>query len=385
MTEDGTLQDETYYDEVRNYKGTFDEMRAKELAKFSGALDKFNQAKLSYKGEYDKVATNYQGIENAINKCKANCANDSKTKGESGKMGAEDHQKMWKTFCQAGCTFKGPQLVNSCTDTWQGLKTESNAGGNNYSKGAQCSAFHDICDKNNNRVSRNQHDNEVLQYKDIKNKKLKDACCGCGGGAGGIPKYSYDDIFHKSCESLKLHACDGSSHKCGNSVSTLMNVCGNPVFKESEQSQSITSMQQKLKTAYDKVVQNNNIMRDRGKFLFDQINTYDKQINKLNNEKNNEEETYDQIISNYIKTNNKLKDMYGISAAVADGANNNPNTNYSDIMAQKEKMSKDWSRDVMVEESKLRRRSEEMKFWMWSLLAIVVGWATIINFRKKVA
>ena len=39
----------------------------------------------------------------------------------------------------------------------------------------------------------------------------------------------------------------------------------------------------------------------------------------------------------------------------------------------------------MVEESKLRRRSEEVHFWMWSILAIVVGWATIINFKKKVA
>ena len=124
-------------------------------------------------------------------------------------------------------------------------------------------------------------------------------------------------------------------------------------------------------------------MRDRGEFLFNKINTYDKQLNSLNNEKNNEEETYDEIISNYKKSRKELKKMYGIDETVAAGANENPTELYSKIMENKLKMSKDWTRDVMVEESKLRRQSEEMKFWMWSILAIVVGWATIINFRKR--
>ena len=124
-------------------------------------------------------------------------------------------------------------------------------------------------------------------------------------------------------------------------------------------------------------------MRDRGEYLFNKINTYDKQLNSLNNEKNNEEETYDEIISNYKKSRKELQKMYGIDDTVAAGANENPNELYSKIMENKLKMSNDWTRDVMVEESKLRRQSEEMKFWMWSILAIVVGWATIINFKER--
>lgn len=388
------LKDEYYKEKVRNYKGKFDEMRAKEFAQFESALKKFNSAKKLYKNEYDKVSDALTGIEYNVTKCRSDCHTHGGLESiqdtdQKNGMSGSDYKKMYLKFCQAGCTFNGPQLINSCKDSWKGLKTEQESNGNTYSKGASCSAFHDICDKNNNRVSRNQHSNEVLSYKDIKGNKLKNACCSCGGGAGGIPTYSNEGIHHKSCDSLKLHACanaNGSSSPCGTSSSDFMNVCKTPPIPQAG-SNGIgnTTLKDNLIKAYANVVSNNNTMKDRGEFLFNKINKYDKQLNNLNNEKNNEEETYDQIISNYSKTRKELQGMYGIDASVSSGANNNPNTNYSDIMEQKLKMSKDWSRDVMVEESQLRRRSEEMKFWMWSILAIVVGWATIINFRKKVA
>lgn len=380
-------QYEEYRDQVRNYKGMFDDMRAKEFAEFEGALKKFNSAKTSYKSQYDIVADKYTGIEDNVTKCKSNCLNEieSVTTDRNG-MSADAYKAMYQKFCQAGCTFNGPQLVNSCKDNWKGLKNkEKDSNNNTYSVGATCSAFHPVCDKNNNMIMRNQHDNEVLSYKDTRGTLLKDGCCSCGGGSGGPPMYANEGIFHKSCDSLKLQACGPDGRKCGNSASAFINKCNSPPMPQTGNSDSNSTLKEKLKKAYDNVVTNNNVMRDRGEYLFNKINTYDKQLNSLNNEKNNEEETYDEIISNYKKSRKELQKMYGIDDTVAAGANDNPNDLYSKIMENKLKMSKDWTRDVMVEESKLRRQSEEMKFWMWSILAIVVGWATIINFRKKVA
>lgn len=392
LKDDGTSYDpakyEEYKDEVRNYKGRFDEMRAKEFAQYEGALKKFNEAKEKYKAEYDTVDTNYTSISDNIITCKSNCTNEAEKKGATNGMTADAYKTMFKKFCDAGCTFNGPQLVNSCKDTWKGLKNkETDTTGNSYSPGATCAAFHPTCDKNNNMIMRGQHSSELLNYKDINGTLLKDGCCSCGAGAGGIPTVFEDSdggIFHKSCDSLKLQACAGDN-SCGTSSSDFMNICKTPpIPPASDNSVSNRQLKERLKKAYQNVVTNNSIMKDRGEFLLNKINTYDKQLNNLKNEKNNEEETYDEIISNYKKTRKELQSMYGVANTVSNGENENPNELYSKIMENKLKMSKDWSRDVMVEESKLRRRSEEMKFWMWSILAIVVGWATIINFRKKV-
>ena len=35
-------------------------------------------------------------------------------------MSADAYKKMYQKFCQAGCTFNGPTLINSCKDTWKG-------------------------------------------------------------------------------------------------------------------------------------------------------------------------------------------------------------------------------------------------------------------------
>ena len=382
----GRTQTKTYKDQVRNYKGRFDEMRAKEFAQYEGALKKFNEAKKKYETEYGIVNTNYTAISDNILTCKSNCTNQAEGKGATNGMSADDYKTMFKKFCDAGCTFNGPQLVNSCKDTWKGLKNkETDTTGNSYSAGATCAAFHPTCDKNNNMIMRGQHSSELLNYKDINGSLLKEGCCSCGAGAGGIPTYSNEGIFHKSCDSLKLHACGSDGKKCGNSSSEFMNKCKTPpIPPPTSQTVSNRQLKERLKKSYQNVVTNNSIMKDRGEFLLNKINTYDKQLNSLKNEKNNEEETYDEIISNYKKTRKDLQSMYGVANTVSNGDNENPNELYSKIMENKLKMSKDWSRDVMVEESKLRRRSEEMKFWMWSILAIVVGWATIINFRKKV-
>ena len=152
-----------------------------------------------------------------------------------------------------------------------------------------------------------------------------------------------EGIFHKSCDSLKLHACfdANGNNVCGNSASEFVNKCKGPPMPQTGNSASNSTLKQNLKKAYDKVVANNNIMKDRGEFLLNKINKYDKQLNSLNNEKNNEEETYDQIISNYSKTRKELQKMYGVNTSVSSGENNNPNTNYSKIMEQKLKMSKE--------------------------------------------
>ena len=193
-------QYEEYRDEVRNYKGTFDDMRAKEYAQFEGALKKFNSAKKSYKNEYDKVNTNYNGIQDNVIKCRSKCLRDVENINDNDQkngMSGSDYKKMYIKFCEAGCTFNGPTLINSCKDTWKGLKNKEENNGNSYDKGATCAAFHPTCDKNNNMISRGNHTNAVLSYKDIKGNKLKDACCSCGGGAGGDPMYAHDGIFHK--------------------------------------------------------------------------------------------------------------------------------------------------------------------------------------------
>ena len=121
---------------------------------------------------------------------------------------------------------------------------------------------------------------------------------------------------------MKLHACfDANGSKCGNSASAFINKCNSPPMPQTGNSDSNSTLKEKLKKAYDNVVTNNNIMRDRGEYLFNKINTYDKQLNSLNNEKNNEEETYDEIISNYKKSRKELQKMYGIDDTVAAGAN----------------------------------------------------------------
>ena len=383
-----TNQYQDYRDSFPNYKGRFDDMRAKEFAQFEGALKKFNSAKKKYEAEYDNVATAHTGIEDNIRSCRGLCNQRAEElTGETiNGMDRSAYQDKFKKFCQAGCSFKGPQFTNSCKDSWKGLKTaQQTENGNSYSVGASCSAFHDICDKNNNRISRGEHDNEVLNYKDTKGNKLKDTCCSCGGGSGGPPKYEIDGIHHKSCNSLKLHLCGKTGNECGDAPNELMSICNTPPMPSTGSGTSHLTLKQNLKTAYDNVVTNNNTMRDRGQFLFNKINKYDKQLKSLNNEKNNEEETYDEIISNYKDTREKLYQMYGITNLNENNGSTDPNIGYTELMDQKLKMTKDWSSDVMVEESKLRRRSEEMQFWMWSILAIVVGWATIINFRKKVA
>ena len=102
---------------------------------------------------------------------------------------------MFKKFCDAGCTFNGPQLVNSCKDTWKGLKNkETDRTGNSYSAGATCAAFHPTCDKNNNMIMRNQHNSELLNYKDINGTLLKNGCCSCGGG-GALAEESLQECF----------------------------------------------------------------------------------------------------------------------------------------------------------------------------------------------
>jgi len=258
--------------------------------------------------------------------------------------------------------------------------------GNTYNVGAQCSAFHPVCNKNTNRVMRGQYKNNILNFKDLRGVKAKNGCCACGAGSGGTPSYGYPDpadpnsIKHKTCQSLKLQACgDGD---CGNESSsgTFMDACTNPPIPTGGTENS--QLQKQLKQYYDKVVESNSIMKTKAEFLFSKLNLYEKQLQKLNSERNNEDETFQQIMDNYNKTRKELEKMNGMVPNT--NTNTNPNETYTDMMeAQKIRMGKDWTRNVMVKESELRRKSEEMQFWMWTVLAIVVGWATIINFRKK--
>jgi hypothetical protein len=381
------------YKKIRNYRGKFDKMRAIEFKSLTKALKKFNSSRDAYGSDYRKVGISYNSMQDNVRNCKSTCLSDASTK----KYAAQDankefDDKKYLAFCEAGCHFKGPTLVNTCKDTWKGLKEKQKGNnGNTYAAGAQCDAFHPVCNKNKNMVMRGQYENTILNFKDLRGVSVKNGCCSCGSGSGGTPSYEYDSIKHKSCESLKQHVCGSAGTECGDNSSDWLNVCKNPTFKNPTDGQGKTNqaLQSELKKSYDKVVDSNNIMKNKAEFLFSKLNVYDKQLQKLNSEKNNEDDTFQLIMEKYNKTKQELDTHKGVTAMVQKNKEGNPNVNSSLIKEaeaeDRSRMSKDWTRDIMVKESELKRKAEEMQFWMWSVLAIVVGWATIINFRKKTA
>lgn len=381
----GKTKSDYYYDRVRNYRGKFDKMRSKELTSYGSALDSFDENKRKYAEIYTKVANNFSDLTENVSSCLENCKNKAQEigsqSGNTNGMDNNDYGSKYQTFCEAGCKFKGPVLVTSCKDTWKGLKKKQKDDNNNtYSTNAKCSAFHPTCDKNTNGVMRGQYANSMLSYEDMNGRLLKDACCSCGGGAGGTPAVNYNNIWHKSCDSLERHVCeqDGS---CGTSSASFKDICNTAMSKINKPGH--IGKLKEIKKNYDKVVTHNNVMKNKAEFLFKKINQYEKQLTKLKNEKNNEEETYEQIMSGYTKARQELLNLMGMKPSANDDLD--PTERYTVMMEQAERMKKDWSRDTMVEESVLKRKSEEMQFWMWTILAIVVGWATIINFKKKPA
>ena len=188
---------------------------------------------------------------------------------------------------------------------------------------------------------------------DSQSTTLGEGCCECGGGGGGKPSAYINGIEVKSCNDLDKafggNAGDGTASafksECVNAGSNVssFNAGNNANFHQK----------------YAEVKGKNNAAMNEANKLKKKINTLIQARDKLRGTIASEEDSLDNNLKLFEEKYAELS-SYG-----EDG--------------------KDYTSIALHETTMNKKKSEELKFYMWSVLAIVLIITVISNFKKKPA
>jgi len=292
----------------------------------------YDRAVSEYATAYKQYLEEHAILTKSVEDCRVDCL--ERITNKSG----EGYASMQKA-CIAGCNLKGVQVLK-CKDTYKGYNRDS-------SRKCKDMAAEHCTDGSINPGTKSQNYVKNSDNADSQSTTLAEGCCECGGGGGGKPSAHVNGHEIKSCSGLNKAFGDDSTYKsyceqAGNSVASF-NASSNANFHQK----------------YDGIKSKNDTAMEEMKKLKGKINILIKTRDKLKGTISSEEETLDQNLKAFEEKYSRLL-SYGETG-------------------------KDWTSIAQHKSTMNRKSSEELKFYMWSVLAIVLIITVISNFKKKEA
>ena len=313
----------------------FVNMTKKEKKVLTKIDDKYNRAVSDYANSYKTYLEEHKRLTDSVEDCRADCL--SKIRNT-----ATDYVNRRKA-CLAGCMLKNVQVLK-CKDTYKGHKVS----------GKKCAKLigEHCTDGVVNQGATSQKFVTSADNVDNYSTTPAEGCCECGGGGGGKPVADINGQKVKSCNDMDVafggSKGDGTASKykpdcnnAGNGVSGF-NPTANANFHQE----------------YDKIKGKNNDVMKQAKILRDKISTLIKTRNKIQGTIGSEEDLLDQNLK-------KFEERYAELQSYGEGG-------------------KDYTADAQFHSTMTRKSSEELKFYMWSILAIVLITTVVMNFNKKI-
>ena len=315
----------------------FRTMHTKEEKVLTDLSDNYYKIVGDYARAYQDYLTTHADLSASVDECMKAC-------GETHNTSVDNWANKSKA-CIAGCKLKGVQVLK-CKNTYKGLQGDTSKKCKDLVK--------DHCDAGSIHPGKSRTFVKSADNADDYDTTLADGCCECGGGGGGKPTAYVNGTVTKNCSDVATAIGDSE-------MKSYCKSAGNGVSLERD-GRTITfsaSTNANFVNEYTKVKGTNDAAMAEVNKLKKKINTLTTTRDKLRGSIAGEEDTLDQNLKEFEEKYAKLQ-MYG------DGG-------------------KDWTSIAQYTSTLNRRNSEELKFYMWSVLAIVLIITVISNFKKKAA
>lgn len=301
---------------------------------------RYNKLVSDYANSYKSFLQEHETLQAQVTKCKSKCL-------ETHNRSSSDYSNK-RLACQAGCDLKAP-YITSCKDTYLGLKSDSSK---------NCAVLtKDKCSAGNVTLGQNNFVNSSSNS-DKNNNTLKDGCCDCGGGTGGKPK----GIINKT----PVASCNDLANAFGITAASSTNENYKSACNQAGQGTIDVSRTKDFYKQFNKIQNKNLKISNAAEKLYGNIDKLHNVRLKLDTNINNEEiklkNTFKRFESNY----SELQKMSG-----GRDVNGRPKAVNPTFQAQEE-------------DKRLQKKAEEMKFYFWGILAIVLAVSTMINFNRRI-
>ena len=306
-------------------------MKIREEKALKTIEDEYNRTISDYASAYTSYLTEFATLNNSMKLCSADCIEKYKT--------TDSNYVAKRKACYAGCQLKGVQ-IQSCKNSYKGLSSD---------KSKKChNLVADHCtDGSVNPGASSRKFVRSSSNVDSGNTKLVDGCCECGGGITGKPTGVINTETVKNCNEVNEKLGNNPDYKSA-CLQAGINVDG---FDATANANFIN--------LYDNVKNKNNAAMSQMKKLAKKINILTKARNRLKGTIASEEDTLDQNLKEF-------EEKYSLLQSYGDGG-------------------KDHTSMAQYDNITTKRSSEELKFYMWSVLAIVLIITVVANFKKKAA
>jgi len=315
----------------------FRTMHTKEEKVLTDLSDNYYKIVGDYARAYQDYLQTHADLSASVEQCMVDCAENNNPQ--------VDNWANKSKACIAGCKLKGVQVLK-CKNTYKGLQGDTSKKCKDLVK--------DHCDAGSIHPGKSRTFVTNADNADDYDTTLADGCCECGGGGGGKPTARVNGTVTKNCSEV-ANAIGDSEMKTfctsAGSGSTLTRNGKTITFSASKNANFVNE--------YAKVKATNDAAMVEVNKLKKKINTLTTTRDKLKGSIAGEEDTLDQNLKEFEEKYAKLQ-SYGDSG-------------------------KDWTSIAQHTASLNRRNSEELKFYMWSVLAIVLIITVISNFKKKAA
>lgn len=317
-----------------------DKIDTKEKKHLTNLESKYNQLVSDYASAYKGFLLEHEKLQSDVMKCKSRCLeiHNSSTTDYANK----------RIACKAGCDIKAP-FITECHDTYKGLKTNNSRKCAHLTSGKCSGGAVTLGQSTYVNSADNSDESGIL---------LKDGCCECGGGKGGRPKGLINGTEIASCNNLAgaFGVQPGSEayyiyrSACNQAGHNTMDIGANANFYK--KFNAIEAKNDKITNAAEKLYNDVDKLHEIRKSLGDTIYS--------------EEDKLKTNLSRFEINYNELMKLGGRDPITGKPRSINPT-----FLAQEE-------------DRKLQQKSEEMKFYFWSILAIALAVSTIINFTRKI-
>tara|TARA_B100000424_G_C22933724_1_gene496733 strand:+ start:1307 stop:2404 length:1098 start_codon:yes stop_codon:yes gene_type:complete len=312
-----------------------DKKERKHLQKLESS---YNKLVSDYANSYKSFLLEHEKLQADVMKCKSKCL-------EIHNQSTQDYSNK-RLACSAGCDLKAP-YITKCKDTYRGLAKDSSKGCTELTDGK--------CDGGSITLGQNEYVAGEANV-DKQGISLKDGCCECGGGKGGKPKGVINKTIVSSCSNLAaaFGVAEGSTPDQVYKSACLQAQVSNP------------SKNANFYKQFDKIQSKNSAVTGAAEKLYADIDTLHEVRKKLDENIESEEAKLANNLKRFETNYDTLQRLGGRDPVTGKPKSVNPT-----FLAQQE-------------EKRLQQRSEEMKFYFWSILAIVLAVSTIINFQRKI-
>ena len=316
---------------------TLDKSEKNHLKNLEG---KYNKLVSDYANSYKSFLQEHETLQAQVVKCKSKCL-------ETHNRSTSDYSNK-RLACSAGCDLKAP-YISSCKDTYLGLKSDSSKNCAVLTKGK--------CSDGNVTLGQNQFVSSSSNM-DKNSNTLADGCCDCGGGTGGKPK----GLINKT----PVTSCNDLANAFGITAASSTNENYKSACNQAGQGTIDVARTSKFYQEFNKIQQKNLKISNAAEKLYGNIDKLHKVRLKLDSNINNEETKLKNTLNKFEANYDKLQQMSGRDPITGRPKPVNPTF------------------EAQEEDKRLQKKAEEMRFYFWGILAIVLAVSTMINFNRRI-